>query len=137
MVVLNNGWLTIMFKTMTGVLDPKTNPTDEEINKIPSYIFCRWLSGNPHTIQAANLINAYDKIPIENQYKMIKTAFSGKVKFIPYPKNTKEDTLKKVEYLSSYFKISFEKAKEYLEFISKEELDMIVAMYEDVKNVQK
>lgn len=118
-----------MFKTMTSVLNPKANPSLEEVNKIPSYIFCRWLSGNPHTITAANMINAYDKIPIENQFNMVKYAFAGKVKFIPYPKNTKEDTLKKIEYIGKHFNISLEKAKEYLEFISDEELNNIVTMY--------
>lgn len=114
---------------MTSVLNPKANPSIEEINKIPSYIFCRWLSGNPHTIIAANMINAYDKIPIENQFNMVRNAFAGKVKFIPYPKNTKEDTLKKIEYIGKHFNISLEKAKEYLEFISDEELNNIVTMY--------
>jgi len=120
-----------MFKTITSSLDLKKNPTLEEINKIPSYIFCRWLSGNPHTIIASNQINIYDRIPIENQYNIIKTAFGGKIKYIPYPKNTTENILKKVEFLSLHFKISEEKAKEYLEYISEKELKYIVDMYTD------
>jgi hypothetical protein len=118
-----------MFKTMTGSLDLKKNPSIEEINKIPSYIFCRWLSGNPHTIQAANVINVYDKIPVENQYKMVKTAFGGKIKYIQFPKNVSQDKLKSVEFVGLHFKVSEEKAKEYMEFISKEELNFIVEMY--------
>ena len=119
-----------MFKTMTGVLDSKKNPTDDEIKKISSFIFCRWLSGNPYTIIAANQINYYYDIPIENQYNMIKSAFAGKVKYIPYPKAEKEENIKAIEYLVEYFKISFEKAREYLELISKEELNSIIEMYE-------
>lgn len=120
-----------MFKTMTSALDPKKNPSQEEIQKIPSYIFCRWLSGNPHTILAANQINYYDDIPIENQYKMIKSVFAGKIKYIPYPKNVSQDKMKKVEYLADYFKISEEKASEYLELISEDELNSIVNMYSE------
>jgi hypothetical protein len=116
---------------MISVLNKNKHPTTEEINKIPSYIFCRWLSGNPYTIIAANQINYYDNIPIENQYEMIKFAFVGKIKYIPYPKKTTENLLKKVEYLSLHFKISEEKAKEYLEFISKDELSYILNMYTD------
>lgn len=119
-----------MFKTMTGVLNPKNNFSDEEIEKIPSFIFCRWLSGNPYSIVASNQINYYFNIPILNQYNMIRTAFAGKIKFIPYPKSDSSADLKHTEYLSEYFKISNEKAKEYLEFISDDELKLIIDIYE-------
>lgn len=118
-----------MFQTMTGVLKLNSNPSIEEIQKIQSYIFCRWLSGNPHTISAANMINVYSDIPIECQYNMIKSAFGGKIKYIPYPKNTQEDKIKHIEYLADWFKISEEKAQEYLDFISKEELKYIIDLY--------
>jgi len=118
-----------MFKTLTSSIDPKKTPTAEDIQKIPSFIFCKWLSGNPHTIIAANAINMYSDIPIDNQYWMVKHAFAGKVKYIPYPKQQSQDTLKKVEFIADYFKISKEKANEYLELLSSEELNLIVQMY--------
>lgn len=118
-----------MFKTLTGVLDPKKNPSTEEINKIPSYIFCRWLSGNPNAIMAANQINLFDAIPIENQYYMVKNVFAGKIKYIPYPKNVSQDSLKKEQYIADYFKISLEKAREYLELMDSTEINNIVNMY--------
>lgn len=118
-----------MFKTLTSALDPKKTPTLEEIQKIPSFIFTRWLSGSPHAISAANAINLYSDIPIENQYYMVKNAFGGKIKFIPYPKNVTEDKLKKVQFISLHFNISEEKAQEYMDLISKEELKYIVDMY--------
>lgn len=120
-----------MFKTMIGCLDPKKNPSEEDIKKIPSYIFCRWLSGNRASIQAANMFNLYSDIPIENQYNVIKNAFAGKIKYIPYPKSVDEEKAKSIEYLIDYFKISEEKAKEYLTFISKDELNFIVKIYTD------
>jgi hypothetical protein len=125
-----------MFKTITSVLNKTKNPTEEEIAKISSYIFCRWLSGSPMSIFAANQINFYDNIPIENQYYLIKNVFAGKINYIPYPKNIKIEILKKIEYLSDFFKISFEKAQEYLEFISDKELNEIVDIYstQELKN---
>jgi len=120
-----------MFKTMTGVLDPKKNPKPEEIQKIPSYIFCQWLAGNPHTILAANQINYYDDIPIECQYQMIKTVFAGKVKYIPYVKGATIDKQKSIEYVSKHFKISEEKAREYVELIDPEELENIKKIYSE------
>lgn len=118
-----------MFKIMTSVLSKSKSRTDSEIEKIPSYIFCRWLSGNPITIQAANLFNQYDKIPIVNQFKMVKSAFAGKINYIPYPKNNSKDELKSLEYLQKYFNINLEQAKEHMEFISQEELAMITNLY--------
>lgn len=126
-----------MFKTLTSALDPKKNPTTEEIQKIPSFIFTRWLSGSPHAISAANAINLYSDIPIENQYYMVKYAFGGKIKYIPYPKNVSEDKLKKVQFIADHFKISEEKAQEYLEFISKDELEKIVNIYTEYELKKK
>lgn len=126
-----------MFKTLTSSLDLKKNPTEEEIKKIPSFIFTRWLSGSPHAISAANAINLYTDIPIENQYYMVKHAFGGKIKYIPYPKNETVDKLKKVQFIADYFKINEEKATEYLDIISKEELKKIVDMYTEYELKKK
>ena len=126
-----------MFKTLTSALDPKKNPTTEEIQKIPSYIFTRWLSGSPHAIIAANAINLYSDIPIENQYYMVKYAFAGKIKYIPYPKSESVDKLKKVQFIADYFKINEEKAHEYLDLMSKEEINKIVSMYTEYELKKK
>lgn len=120
-----------MFKTITSSLDLKKNPTLEEIQKISSFVFCRWLSGSPHTISAANAINVYTDIPIENQYKMIKSAFAGKIKYIPYPKSITEDKLKKIKYIAEHFNINEDKANEYLEYMSVDEINKIITMYSD------
>jgi hypothetical protein len=126
-----------MFKTLTSAIDPKKKPSPEEIKKIPSYIFCKWLSGNPMTISAANAINMYDAIPIENQYHMVKAAFGGKVKFIPYPKNVSEDKLKKVEFVAKHFNISEEKASEYIDLMDVKELNDIINIYTEYELKKK
>jgi len=118
-----------MFKTLTGAIKKNTNPTDAEIEKIPSFIFCRWLSGNPYTIKAANLFNTYSKIPIKNQYRMVKQSFCGKIKYIPYPKKAKTDTSLSIKYLQEHFKLNKQAATEYLDLIDKQELNDIVNMY--------
>lgn len=112
-----------IFETMQTTLNGKSI-SDEEISKIPSYIFCKWLSGNKYTILASNEINKFYNIPIECQYKMIKSAFQGKIKFIKFPKNSK-DLTQDIEKISKYYNVSIEKAKMYLEFISDEELNLI------------
>lgn len=118
------------FKVITSCLNKKTQIPEEEIEKIPSYIFLRWLSGSPYTILAANSINMYNKIPMLNQFYMIRNAFGDKIKFIKYPKtsNEKGDSYE-LECLMKYFNISLEKAKEYYELIDEKELQNIVLMF--------
>jgi len=118
-----------MFKIMTGSLNKKKNPTESDIEKIPSYIFCRWLSGSPHCIFAANQINQYDKIPIVQQYKLVKHVFAGKIRYIPYPKNSANNQSEDVKIVANHFNINENNAREYLEFISKEELSYIKNLY--------
>ena len=118
------------FKVMTSCLNKKTKISEEEIEKIPSYVFLRWLSGSPYTVLAANFINMYNKIPVTNQFYMIRHAFGDKIKFIKYPKgsNEKGDSYE-LECLMKYFNISLEKAKEYRELIDENELQNIVQMF--------
>lgn len=120
-----------MFKTLTGSLDLKSKPSDDEISKIPSYIFCRWLSGHPAAITVANMINYYSDIPIINQYHLVKKAFGGKIKYIPYPKADKADNSKDIEYIAQHFKINEHLAKEYIQLMDKKEYDKIVNMYKE------
>ena len=115
-----------IFKTMSTVLKPET-PSLDEIHKIPSYIFLRWLSGSPYTVMAANEVNQFYDIPIECQYNMFKSAFCGKIRYIPYPKSVSSKSQDGIEALMQHFKISEPKAREYAELISDEE-------YEEIKN---
>ena len=87
-----------------------------------------------HAISAANAFNIYPDIPIEVQYNLVKTAFGGKIRFIPYPKNVPEDTQKQYQYLAEHFKISLEKAREYSEMLDSKELHKIVSMYSDMES---
>lgn len=119
-----------MFKIINGALSPHKKIDENEVEKIPSFLFCRWLSGDPRTILAANQFNYYHKeIPMINQYKIINTAYAGKIKYIQAPKNAGSKNSKELEYLCAHFEISMEKAQEYLELIDKKELKEIVDMY--------
>lgn len=107
--------------------------TEAEIEKIPSYLFCKWLSGNSVTLFAANMFNQYYKeLPIDVQYKAINKAFKNKIKFIKYPKGNQEKATRDQEIVSWYFKVSLDKAKEYLEFISENELKSISNLYDSI-----
>lgn len=116
-----------MFDTMFKVFE-KNTAKEEDINKISSFVFCQWLGNNPKTIMDANIINQYYDIPVLNQYKMINEKFKGQRIFIKYPKKTKDST-NDLEILSKHFKLSLDRAKEYLAFISENELNELRELY--------
>lgn len=122
-----------MFKIIAKCLDLKKPISEEEINSVSPYLFCRWLSGNQFTIFASNELNKYyNEIPFLNQFMMIRKTFGGKIKFIPFPKTLKDEESNEIKCLEKYFKISYNKAKEYLELIDKEELRRIQELYKEV-----
>jgi hypothetical protein len=113
-----------MFNVFKKILN-KSEITEEDINKISDFVFCRWLSGNANLIGLSNLFNQYPNIPIELKVKIVQNLVGGKVRYIPYPKGTKETEVKDLEYISEFFNISREKAQLYAEFIDKKELQQI------------
>jgi hypothetical protein len=113
-----------MFNVFKKILN-KSEITEEDINKISDFVFCRWLSGNPNLIGLSNLFNQYPNIPIELKVKIVQNIIGGKIKYIPYPKGAKETEVKDLEYISEFFNISREKAQMYAEFIDKKELQQI------------
>ena len=102
---------------------------EQDIAGIPPFLFCRFLSGSSQMLQAVNILNRYNNIPIQNQYQFIRSLFHGKVRYVKYPKGEKEENPEYIDYLMDYFKISRERAREYLGMIEKDELDHIVKIY--------
>lgn len=115
------------FDTMFKVFD-KNKPKDEDIEKIPSFIFCRWLAGNPQSIFVANNINLYSDMPVNAQFDYVHSSFKNKKLFIKYPKKEKDESFE-IDILCKHYKLSPEKAKEYLLYINKEELKNIIELY--------
>ena len=125
-----------IFKTMSLSLTQE-KISESDINEIPSYIYSKWLSGSPYYIQVANLFNRYNDIPILNQFELVQNYsknLKNRVKFIKYPKGQSEKEIKDIEYISKYYKCSTERAKEYLEFISDNELNRLRTAYEQLEN---
>lgn len=113
-----------LFQVMTSVTKGY-EPTDEEIRMIPAFIWCRYLSGDPRLLPYAIMFNNSD-IPMRLQYKTIACLCQKfKIKYIPYPKNVQVSEDKIINMIQEHFKINSEKAKEYLELMSPEELNYI------------
>lgn len=117
-----------MFNTMFSALDKNKTPTTEEIEKISSFIFCKWLAGSPSSIFKANEINLYYDIPMVNQYFLIKHSLAGKVRNVKYVKTDKHDS-PDIDLMIRHFKISKFKALEYLKIIDRNELNNIRELY--------
>lgn len=113
-----------MFNVFKKILN-NSEITEEDVNKISDFVFCRWLSGNPNLIGLSNLFNQYSNIPLDLKVKIVQNIVGGKVRYIPYPKGAKETEVKDLDYISEFFNISREKAQMYAEFIEKKELQQI------------
>jgi hypothetical protein len=99
--------------------------SEDDVKKVSPFLMCKWLSGNPNTIQAANFFNTHPNVPIETIFKSVQRSFKGRIRFIQYPKNTNQKASKDVEYLSEYYNIRQELAYDYLKYISDEQLNHI------------
>lgn len=116
------------FKEIFNVLKKGKLPSDENLDKIPAFMLCRYLGTHQYTINASNILNLYYKeIPVNNQYKMIKQAFQGKGIYPKMIKATKAD--KSLDVLCTHYKINRDTAKEYAEFLSSDEIDKLMEMY--------
>jgi len=109
-----------MFKIMGTVLTTK-RASEEDIEKIAPYIFRRWLSNSPETIMASNFLNVMAFLPIETQYDFIQQSLQGRVKYINYPKQYKNNS-DDIKIVSEYYNITFEKAAASLEYLTKEDI---------------
>ena len=86
-----------------------------------------WLSGTFDTLKIAQCINLNYNIPDELQLKLAQYALNGRKRFIPFPKALKmnEEYENNLKYISEYYNVSLDKAKMYLELMSKEEFEYI------------
>ena len=119
-----------MFTVFKKILNPRSEITEEDVKKVSDFVFCRWLSGNPGTIQVAQIFNVYYDIPLELKIKVAQQIIAGRIKYIPYPKGAKAEEDKNVNAIMEYFKLSRQKALMYLEFISEEDLEYVVKAIE-------
>jgi len=120
-----------MFKILSKVFKApgKAHVKDEDIRKIPEFIFLKYIGTSPYAIQAAVLFNRYYNIPITEMFKVTQQAFGGKVGYVSYPK-MKKDNSKIYEIIARHYKINLTKAKEYVQILPKQELDKILKIYE-------
>lgn len=124
-----------MFTVFKKILKAETL-TEEDYGKISPFVMCRWLAGNPNTLQLGQFLNMYYKMPVEAQVLLIQSVLGKKVKYIPYIKGSKTDD-KDLENISKYFNISGEKANLYSEFITDKDLEYIRKKLDEKEGMQR
>lgn len=110
--------------------------TQEDLDKISPFVMCRWLQGNPGSLQIAQFLNMYYKIPVDAQVKVIQSILGGKVRYIQYIKGSKTDD-SDLEIISRFFNISRDKALMYSEFITEQDLREMKSKLEREQLVRK
>ena len=114
---------------MTSAIKNVPVPKDEELKKVPPYMFCKWLSGSRETIETARFLNNNGDIPFRVQFLLTKFKHSGKVGFIQFPKKSNDVSSKQIDVVQFMLNMSYSKAVDYLEFLSKEEYKVLHTAY--------
>ena len=133
----DNPKLTTSYKIQQSVLN-NDEPSEDQVQKIGSFFFARWLSGNRYTTPIAAVINRYHKIPIRAQYifarDYIKLAgLKGRVKFIGYPTDEKlqPEYKKLTENIQRYYNVNAARSAEYFDLMDNKERDRFYNMYQE------
>lgn len=104
-------------------LTSKKTPWNEEIEKSwNTYMVNRTLSMNENNIDFIDMVQRYFNIPIQNVHELYRTLLPVDSRFYPYLKT--EGTLSKdIKLVCLHYDLSKQDARDYLNIISKEELD--------------
>lgn len=92
------------------------------IKDYPPFIVNKILSGDIGCVCLINELNKRFTMPAEMQYKFLLHSIPKKKRYNPYVKKANEEY---IDVIKEYFKVSTEKAKEYLEVLDVEQLQAI------------
>jgi hypothetical protein len=95
-----------------------------------NWMINRYLSMDPEYCEVVNLVQKNTwQMKGEYLYNLYKDLIPQQYKFLKYIKASKKSDYKldEVEAVQSYFEVSKKQAKEYIEMLSKDELESIVS----------
>ena len=99
----------------------------EDIKSYPPYIINRCLSSFTDTILFVNEMNKNPHLPKKLQYDFFINIIRKKKRFSPW---LKQEKIKDLEIVKSYYGYSNEKAKQALRILTKKQLDFIKSKLE-------
>lgn len=116
-------WLNSINQTKKNIIE--NDPKSEK--EYSPYIINRCFSGYIDCIMYANEMNKYHFLPKKLQYDFYINIIRKKKRFSPW---LKQEKIKDLEVVKSYYSYSNEKAKQALEILTKEQLDFIKSKFE-------
>jgi len=115
---------------LNSINQNKKNIMDEDpssIKEYAPYIINRCLSGHIDCLMYANEMNKYSSLDKKLQYDFFINIIRKKKRFSPW---LKQEKIKDLEVVKSYYGYSNEKAKQALKILTKEQLDFIKSKLE-------
>ena len=115
---------------LNSINQNKKNIMDEDpssIKEYAPYIINRCLSGHIDCLMYANEMNKFSSLDKKLQYDFFINIIRKKKRFSPW---LKQEKIKDLELVKSYYGYSNEKAKQALKILTKEQLDFIKSKLE-------
>ena len=116
-------WLNSINQTKKNLMNQ--DPSSEK--EYAPYIINRCLSGHIDCVMYANEMNKYNFLPKKLQYDFFINIIRKKKRFSPW---LKQEKIKDLEIVKSYYGYSNEKAKQALRILTKTQLDFIKSKLE-------
>jgi len=139
--ILNERFVMNLFDILNDINIGKTGKLHEleDFEKTyNSFMINRYLSMSPETVFEAQLINSTKHIPKKYQYLLLTNIIEPKKRFLKYIKQDKEsDDSKLVKYVSDFYYVSEDTARELLQTISEDEKKIIKQSYLDMEKSKK
>ena len=115
---------------LNSINQNKKNIMDEDLSSIKEYvpyIINRCLSGHIDCLMYTNEMNKYSSLDKKLQYDFFINIIRKKKRFSPW---LKQEKIKDLEIVKSYYGYSNEKAKQALNILTKTQLDFIKSKLE-------
>jgi len=118
-----------VFQIISSIIDKKFIPTDEELEKMSSYLFTKYFSNDPTGLTLVNELNIRDNIPKKWEYWFMRIMMPRSIRYIRYNKKSKYDDEEFMDNLCHYYKCNEKQAEEYLKLLPDEEIEKIRKKY--------
>ena len=116
-------WLNSINQTKKNIMDEDAS----SVKEYAPYIINRCLSGHIDCLMYANEMNKFSSLDKKLQYDFFINIIRKKKRFSPW---LKQEKIKDLEIVKSYYGYSNEKAKQALNILTKTQLDFIKSKLE-------
>ena len=116
-------WLNSINQTKKNIMDEDAS----SVKEYAPYIINRCLSGHIDCLMYANEMNKFSSLDKKLQYDFFINIIRKKKRFSPW---LKQEKIKDLEIVKSYYGYSNEKAKQALNILTKTQLDFIKSKFE-------